>query len=119
AETGRRDQGTVAAVDLGRGRRWYEQGNEVEAIGELRRALYLSPYEADAHVLLGRIYLQTGQTQAAIVAFKIALWSAESAQAHLAVAQAYAQARNNAGGSAEAHSGLTLAPNQAEAIALL
>ena len=119
AETGQRDQRELAAFHLDRGRRLYEQGNEVEAIGELRRALYLSPYEADAHVLLGRIYLQTGQTQSAIDAFKIALWSAESAQAHLALAQAYAQARNNAGARAEAQRALALAPNSAEAKALL
>ena len=119
AETGQRDQRELAAFHLDRGRRWYEQGNEGEAIGELRRALYLSPYEADAHLLLGRIYLRTGQTQAAIDAFKIALWSAESAQAHLGLAEAYVQARNNAGARAEAQRALALAPNSAEARALL
>jgi Flp pilus assembly protein TadD len=86
---------------------------------ELRRALYLSPYEADAHVLLGRIYLRTGQTQAAIDAFKIALWSSESAAAHLALAQAYVQAKNDVGARTEAQRALTLAPESGEAKALL
>ena len=48
---------------------------------ELARAIYLSPYEAEAHLLLGRIYLRTGETAAAIDAFKIALWSQETAEA--------------------------------------
>ena len=75
AESGQRDQRELAAFHLDRGRRFFEQGNDADAIAELRRALYLSPYEAEAHLLLGRIYLRTGQTQAAIDAFKISLWS--------------------------------------------
>src|SRR5262249_9766263 len=89
AESGRRDQRELAAFHLDRGRRFFEQGNDVEAVVELRRAFYLSPYEADAHLLLGRIYLRTGPPQAAIDAFKIALWSSESAAGHLGLAQAY------------------------------
>ena len=119
AESGQRDQRELAAFHLDYGRRLFEQGSDPEAVGELRRALYLSPYEADAHLLLGRIYLRTGQTQAAIDAFKIALWSAESSQGHLALAQAYAQARNNTGALAEAQRALALAPDSAEARALL
>ena len=55
--TGQREQKELAAFHLDRGRRLVEQGNTTEAITELRRALYLSPYEAEAHLLLGRIYL--------------------------------------------------------------
>jgi Tfp pilus assembly protein PilF len=119
AESGQRDQRELAAFHLDRGRRFYEQGNDAEAIAELRRALYSSPYEVDAHLLLGRIYLRTGQTQAAIDAFKISLWSSESAAAHLALAQAYVQARNDAGARGEAQRALVLTPDSAEAKALL
>jgi tetratricopeptide (TPR) repeat protein len=119
AETGKRDQRELAAFYLDRGRRLFEQGNDVEAISELRRALYLSPYEAAAHLLLGRIYLGTGQTRAAIDAFKIALWSSESAQGHLALAEAYVQAKNNADARTQAQRALALAPDSAEAKAFL
>ena len=119
AESGQRDQRELAAFHLDRGRRLFEQGSDADAIGELRRALYLSPYEAEAHLLLGRIYLRTGQTQAAIDAFKIALWSSESAAAHLALAQAYVQAKNQNGARTEAQRALALAPDSVEASALL
>jgi tetratricopeptide (TPR) repeat protein len=119
AGTGQRDQRELAAFHLDRGRRLLEQGSDAEAIGELRRALYLSPYEAEAHLLLGRIYLQTGQTQAAIDAFKIALWSSESAQAHLALAQAYLAAKQETAARTEAQRALALNPDSVEAKALV
>jgi Flp pilus assembly protein TadD len=119
AESGQRDQRELAAFHLDSGRRLFEQGNDAEATAELRRALYSSPYEADAHLLLGRIYLRTGQTQAAIDAFKISLWSSESAAAHVALAQAYVQAKDPASARAQAQRALALAPASAEARALL
>ena len=61
ATTGQREQKELAAFHLDRGRRFFDQGVNEEAITELRRALYLSPYEADAHLLLGRVYLRSGQ----------------------------------------------------------
>lgn len=119
ATSGQRGQRELAAFHLDRGRRFFEQGSDGEAVAELRRALYLSPYEAEAHVLLGRIYLRTGQTQSAIDAFKIALWSSESADAHLDLAQAYVQAKNDADARTHARRALILAPNSAAASALL
>jgi tetratricopeptide (TPR) repeat protein len=119
AESGQRDQRELAAFHLDRGRRFFDQGNDADAVAELRRALYSSPYEADAHLLLGRIYLRTGQTQSAIDAFKIALWSSETAAGHLALAQAYVQAKNDAGATTEAQRALALAPDSVDAKALL
>jgi tetratricopeptide (TPR) repeat protein len=94
ASVGQRDQKELTAFHLERGRRLFEQGNNTEAATELRRAVYLSPYEAGAHLLLGRIYLAAGQTQAAIDAFKIALWSRETAEGQIALAQAYVQTKD-------------------------
>jgi Tfp pilus assembly protein PilF len=119
AESGQRDQRELAAFHLDRGRRLFEQGNDAEAMAEFRRALYSQPYQAEAHLLLGRIYLRTGQTQAAIDAFKISLWSSESAAAHLALAQAYVQAKNPTAARTEAQHALTMAPGSADAKALL
>ena len=49
---------------------------------ELRRAVYLSPYEAQAHLLIGRIHLRAGRPQEAVDALKISIWSAGFRRAH-------------------------------------
>jgi Tfp pilus assembly protein PilF len=117
--TGQREQRELSVFHLDRGRRFVEQGGDVEAIGELRRVLYLSPYESEAHLLLGRVYLRTGQSAAAIDAFKISLWSQESTAAHVALAQAYIQIKNEAGARAELQRALAIAPDSSEAKELL
>ncbi len=70
-----RDQRELAAFHLDRGRRLFQQERDEEAIAELRRVVYLSPYESEAHLLLGRIYLRTGRPQEAVNALKISVWS--------------------------------------------
>jgi tetratricopeptide (TPR) repeat protein/TolB-like protein len=70
-----RDQRAVAAFHLANGRRLFLEGRDEEAIGELRRTIFLAPYESEAHLLLGRIYLRTGREQDAIDALTIAAWS--------------------------------------------
>ena len=117
--TGQREQKELAAFHLDRGRRLYEQGSNSEAITELRRAVYLSPYEAEAHLLLGRIYLRTGQITAAIDAFKISLWSEESPTGQIALAQAYIQNKDRAGARTALDRALVLDPDSAEAKELL
>ena len=119
ATTGQREQKELTAFHLDRGRRFFEQGSNSEAATELARAIYLSPYEADAHLLLGRIYLRTGQTAAAIEAFKIALWSQESAEGRVALAQAYLQIKDGAGAREALERALVLDPNSSEAKELL
>ncbi len=51
---GQRQQRELARFYLERGRRFVEQENDRDAESELTRALYLSPYDAEAHLLLGR-----------------------------------------------------------------
>ena len=119
ATTGQREQKELATFHLDRGRRLFEQGNNSEAVTELSRAIYLSPYEAAAHLLLGRIYLRTGETAAAIDAFKIALWSQESAEGRTALAQAYIQVKDSASARAALERALALDPNSSEARELL
>ena len=70
-----RDQREVAAFHLDRGRRLFQQEHDDEAIAELRRVIYLQPYQSEAHLLLGKIYLRRGRTAEAIDAFKISVWS--------------------------------------------
>ena len=119
ATTGQREQRELAVFHLDRGRRFFEQGIDTEAIAEFRRALYLSPYEAEAQLLLGRIYLRTGQTQAAIDALKISIWSQDSAAARVALARAYVQARDIASARREVERAVVLEPGSAEAKELM
>jgi tetratricopeptide (TPR) repeat protein len=119
AATSQREQKEVAAFHLDRGRRFFEQGSNEEAITELRRAVYLLPYEAEAHLLLGRIHLRTGDASAAVDAFKIALWSQESADGQIALAQAYVQLKNEPAARAALQRALVLDPNSTTAKELL
>jgi tetratricopeptide (TPR) repeat protein len=114
-----RDQRELALFYLERGRRLFEEENDREAVMELNRAVYLSPYEAEAHLLLGRIHLRNGRVHAAIDALKISLWSTETAQAHVVLAEAYLQAKNPASARAEAERALTLDPASSDAKHLL
>jgi Flp pilus assembly protein TadD len=70
-----RDTRELATFHLDRGRRLFEQERDDEAIAELRRVVYLSPYQSEAHLLLGRIYLRNGRLQDALNALKISVWS--------------------------------------------
>ncbi|HXG88694.1 MAG TPA: tetratricopeptide repeat protein [Vicinamibacterales bacterium] len=116
--TGQRDQAELAAFHLAAGRRAFGRDADREAEQELRRALYLSPYLSDAHLLLGRIHLRTGRTPEAIQAFKIALWSEETVAGRLALAEAYLQGQNPAAAKEEVERALVIDPGSVEARAL-
>jgi tetratricopeptide (TPR) repeat protein len=115
ANSGQRDQQELARFYLDRGRRLFEQENDREAMLELDRALFLSPYQADAHLLIGRIHLRNGRANAAIDALKISLWSQESAGAHAVLAEAYLEVKDAASARAEAERALALDPALADA----
>jgi tetratricopeptide (TPR) repeat protein len=119
AASGQRDQAELATFYLDRGRRLFEQEHDREAIVELNHAVYLSPYLAEAHLLLGRIYLRDGQTREAIDALKISLWSTESADAHATLGEAYRQTKDLAAARSEAQRALALDPASKDARELL
>ena len=73
-----RDQKDLASFHLARGRRFFEEERDAEAIAELRRTTFLAPYNSEAHLLLGRIYLRNGRAADAIDALKISVWSDSS-----------------------------------------
>lgn len=118
-QSGQRDQASVAAFHLDAGRRAFEREADRAAEQELRRALYLSPYLAEAHLLLGRIYLRGGRPADAVNALKIALWSEETTSAHLVLAEAYIQMQDVALARAEAQRALALEPTSTPARQLL
>jgi len=115
---GQRDQENLAAFHLDAGRRAFEREADREAIEELRRALYLSPYLAEAHLLLGRLYLRGGRPADAVAALKIALWSEETVAAHVSLAEALLQVQDQAAARVEIDRALALDPKSAEALAL-
>jgi tetratricopeptide (TPR) repeat protein len=115
ATSGQRDQRELARFQLDRARRLYEQENDRDALAELSRALYLAPYDADAHLLVGRIHLRGRRTAEAMDALKISLWSAETAEAHVVLAEAYLEARDPASARTEAERALAIDPNSSDA----
>lgn len=115
---GQRDQEALAAFHLDAGRRAFQREADREAIQELRRALFLSPYLAEAHLMLGRLHLRGGRAAEAVEALKIALWSDETVAAHVALAEAYLQAQDTAAARAEIDRALALDPKSADALAL-
>jgi len=118
ASAGQRDQAELAVHHLDAGRRAFDREANREAEQELRRALYLSPYLAEAHLLLGRVYLRGGRPADAIKAFRIALWSEETVEGHVRLAEAYLAAQNVAAAREEVARALELDPNSTEANAL-
>jgi tetratricopeptide (TPR) repeat protein len=114
-----RDQMELAKFYLDHGRRLFQAESDRDALNELNRAIYLSPYEAEAHLLVGRIHLRNSRPREAIDAFKISLWSAETAAAHLALAEAYFQTNDLAAARTEAERTLVLDPTSADAKLLL
>jgi Flp pilus assembly protein TadD len=116
---GQRDQRELSTFYLDRGRRSFELENDRDAESDLTRALYLSPYEAEAHLLLGRTYLRTGRLRQAIDALKVSIWSRDTAAARVALAEAYLEARDPAAARAEAEQALVLDPKSLHARQLL
>jgi tetratricopeptide (TPR) repeat protein len=114
-----RDQRELAEFHLDRGRRLVEQQRDREALTELRRAIYLSPYNAEAHLLLGRVYLRTRRVSDAIGALKISIWSQDSAPSRVALGEAYLESGDRAAAREQAERALALVPDSAEAKALL
>lgn len=69
-----REQERLSTFHVERGRRMFDEERDGEAIAELRRAIYLTPYRAEAHLLLARAYERSGRVREAIDSLKIAVW---------------------------------------------
>jgi tetratricopeptide (TPR) repeat protein len=116
---GQRDQRDLAMFHLQSGRRLFESERDAEAIAELRRAVYLAPYESEAHLLLGRLYLRGGRVQDAIDALKISIWSEDTITAHLVLAEAYIAAKDATAARAELQAILKRDPANVDARVLM
>jgi tetratricopeptide (TPR) repeat protein len=117
--TTQRDQQEMAQFHLDRGRRLFEREQDAEALAELRRAVFLSPYEAQAHLLIGRIHLRGSRPKEAVDALKISIWSQDTAAAHVALAEAYLLLKDVPNARAEVQRALKLEPASVDARRLL
>ena len=113
-----RDQQELATFHIDAAQRAYDAGRDPEAIRELLRALYLAPYDVDALRLLGRAQARSGLLQDAANAFKIAIWSAESAGAQVELGEVLLRMRDARGALAAAERALALEPGLPEALDL-
>jgi Flp pilus assembly protein TadD len=113
-----RDQRDTATFHLESAQRLAAAHRDAEAVAELRRAIYLSPYDAEAHLLLGRLYLRGGRIADAVDELKISIWSDDRTDARLALAEAYINARNPDSARSEIQTILTREPSNTAAIAL-
>jgi tetratricopeptide (TPR) repeat protein len=116
---GQRDQRELAVFHLEAGRRAYQAERDGEAIAELRRAVYLSPYNSEAHLLLGRAYLRSGRLVEAIDALRISIWSLDTIAARLTLAEAQIQARDFTTARADLETILKMDPDNDDARRLL
>ena len=114
-----REQQEVATFHLEAARRLIAAQKDREAVDELRRAVYLSPYQDEPHLLLGRVYERSGRVSDAVDEFKVALWSRESADAHVALAGALLATGDKTGARREAQRAIALQPDVANARAIL
>lgn len=113
------DRQALARFHFERAQRAFDSENDSDAIAELGRVVYLTPYDARAHLLLGRSYLRAGRARDAINAFRLSLWSEESAPAHAYLGEALLAIRDVTGARLEALRALGIDPGDANARRLL
>ena len=116
---GKRDHAETASYYLEEGRRLAGADHDRDAIVALERAVYLSPYDDEPHLLLGRLFAKSGRSGDAMDEFKVAIWCKETAAARLGLASAYLDAGDAVSARREAERALALEPESADAKALL
>jgi tetratricopeptide (TPR) repeat protein len=111
--------GSAYGTYLIRGQNLSKAGQDLEAVIDLRRAIYLAPNDDQAHLALGRLYQRTGRLADAIDEFKVAIWCRETAAARVALGSAFLDSGDRDAARREATRALALAPDLAEARELM
>lgn len=114
-----RDLRDLAVFHRDRGRRLFDTLHDLEAMGELNRSLYLQPYQADVHLLAGRLHQRAGRLREATESFRISIWCQPTAEAHVALGELLLSLGDTLGAQTEANRALALDLSHAAARALL
>jgi tetratricopeptide (TPR) repeat protein len=114
-----RDQREMTGFYVDRARRLFDQGKDGEALTDLRRALFLSPYDARALLLVARLHLRSGHPGEAADAARVSLWSEDGAAGHVILGRALLELKDMPGARAAAERALALDATSAEARDLL
>jgi tetratricopeptide (TPR) repeat protein/TolB-like protein len=111
---------TSAQDTLAKAKELYQAGNDDDALSELNRALMIEPMNAEAHLMIGRIYQRRGDLQRAVSSLKTALfWSDQKLiDAHILLGRIFFESGDRAQALAHARAAIQLDPNNQEAIAL-
>lgn len=114
------DQGVNTQDLLAKARQLYDAGRDDEVLPELNRVLMIEPMNAEAHLLIGRIYQRRGDLARAISSLRTALfWSDQkSIDAHVLLGRIFLERGDRAQAMTHARTAMQLAPNHQEAIAL-
>ena len=89
-----------------------------DQLADLDRALYHAPYDPDAQRLMGQIYARASRFLEAVSAYKLALWSAESADARTELAEVLLKTGDRDAAKAEVDRALVLVPGHPAALRL-
>lgn len=97
----------------------YRQGNDEEALPELRRVLVIEPMNAEAYLLIGRIHQRRGDLDEAIGSLKTAVfWDAKMIDAHILLGRIFLERGDRAMATTYANSAMQIDGNNQEALAL-
>jgi tetratricopeptide (TPR) repeat protein/TolB-like protein len=112
--------GANAQDSLAKAKELYQAGNDDDALSELNRALMVEPMNAEAHLMIGRIYQRRGDLQRAVSSLKTALfWSDQKLiDAHILLGRIFLERGDRAQAMTHARAAIQLDPNNQEAIAL-
>ncbi len=113
----------LGAVDtqdlLAKAREYYQAGRDDEVMIEINRVLRVEPMNAEAHLLIGRIYQRRGDLVRAISSLKTAIfWDAKLIDAHILLGRIFLERDDRAQAIVHARTALQLDPNNQEALAL-
>lgn len=109
----------LARFHYDRGLRLVESHQDREAALEFRKSIYLSPYVAETHRALGEVLMRSGRLKDAAESFTISLWSAESVETRLLLADTLLSLGEGEAALPHAERAAQLAPEHARAQALL